>query len=327
MKYADLLKQGWKGMLIAIIVGTTAVAIRYWTRQPVLDPLFVALGIGIIIRSFIKFNDKWVSGLTLVPLLFIPFGAIFYGAVNLNFMTYTTVDTRLIIMTFIIFMVYIISALLLSKLMGLRRKISYLITAGSTICGASAIAISSDAVDAEPDDVSNSLIAVFVSALIGLFFIFPFLKSYLEMSGIDFGFFSGAILQFTGFVKVSVANASEEIQTLALSVKAVRYVGLIFIIPFMASMVKGELVIPWYLWTFFGAGLVFTFVPSLAKVLGPACKWILDVLWSTALAAIGLNANLKSLFKKDGLKAFVVSFISFLLAIAAFLSGMYFMSS
>lgn len=325
MKYLEGLKKGWKGMFIAIAVGAAAVAIRHYTKQPVLDPLFVALAIGIIIRFFVKFEGKSASGLTLVPLLFIPIGAIFYGAVNLDIKTYASVDTNFMIMTLIVLIVYLVSILVLARLLGLKRKIGYLIAAGSSICGASAIAISSDAVDADPDEVSNSLISVFVSALIGLFLILPFLRSYFGMTGVDFGVFSGTLLQFTGFVKVSVANASADVQGIALSVKALRYVGLLYLIPFFASMVKGELYIPWYLWAFLGAGLAFTFVPGLAQTLGPSCKWILVVLWSSAMAAIGLNANLRSLFTRNGLKAFGVSFISFLLAIGVFLGGMYLM--
>ena len=321
MKYLNTLKLGWKGISIAVAAGVTGVVLQRLTGWPVLDPLLVAMVIGIIIRSLIKFDDSFVSGFNLAPSLFIPIGVIFYGAVNLNFTKFAAVDTNYIFMLFIVFIVYIISALVLSNLFGLNEKTGYLIAAGSSICGASAIAITSKAVDAEPDDVSTSLIPVFISALVGLFFVLPLLSEYLNISGRDYGILSGVVLQFTGFVKAAVGNLSSDVSAAALSIKAVRYVGLIFIIPLFASFVKGRFFIPWYLWAFLGAGLAFTFMPQLSKTAGPVFKSILTVLWSIAMGAIGLNANFKALFTKKGLKAFGISFLSFLIAAGVFLVG------
>ena len=118
-----------------------------------------------------------------------------------------------------------------------------------------------------------------------------------------------------------VAKQKEEVKSAAMSVKAVRYVGLLFLIPFFASIVKGKFYIPWFLYAFLGAGLIFTALPGLAEVLGPVFKVILTVLWSIAMGAIGLNANMRGLFSKDGLRAFAVAFISFMLAIGVFLVG------
>ena len=274
--------------------------------------------------SFIKFDDKFTSGFSMAPLIFIPIGVIFYGARNLNFVKFASVDTNNIFLVLITFIVYIISALLLSYLFGLKEKVSYLITCGSAICGASAIAITSKSIDAEPDDVSFSLISVFISALIGLFIVLPCLALYFEISDVNYGVLSGALLQFTGFVKVSVTNMSSEVKAIALSVKAVRYVGLLFLIPLFASLAKNRPYVPWFLWAFIGAGLLFTFMPELAKALSPIFKLILTVLWSIAMGAIGLNANCKILFSKYGVKTLAVSFISFMVATGIFLVGLYY---
>lgn len=324
MKYIDSLKQCWKGIIISIAVGIGAVLIRNFSKLPILDPLLIALVVGMIVRTFVRFNNNYISGFSIAPLIFIPIGVILYGAKNLNFVKFASVDTNYIFLVLITFIVYIISALLLSHLFGLKEKVSYLITTGSAICGASAIVITSKSIDAEPEDVSFSLISVFVSALIGLFIVLPCLASYFEISDVNYGVFSGALLQFTGFVKVSVADMSSEVKSIALSVKAVRYVGLLFLIPLFASLAKNRPHVPWFLWAFVGAGLLFTFMPELAKALKPIFKLILTVFWSIAMGAIGLNANCKILFSKYGVKTFIVSFISFMVATGIFLMGLYF---
>jgi len=321
MRQLASFKYGWKSMIIPCLIGISAMLIQHYSNMPILDPLILALAIGIFLRTFIAFSENELSAFRLAPTLFIPIGVIFYGAVNLNFVEFAKVDINFIFLAFIVFLVYIITTLFLASVLKLNERIGYLIATGSAICGASAIAITSQAVDAESDDVSLSLISVFFSALIGLFFILPFLNKYFAMTGMEHGVFSGAVLQFTGFVKAAVANASEEVKVAALSVKAIRYVGLIFVIPMFASFVKGKFHVPWFLWAFLGAGILFSFAPPVAQALKPTLKIILTVLWSIAMAAIGLNANLVTLFTKNGLKAFIVSFISFLIAIVIFLGG------
>ncbi|MFC1593938.1 YeiH family protein [Candidatus Omnitrophota bacterium] len=322
MKKRALLQQNYRGILVAILVGLLAIWIKDMVGSPIVDPLLVALTIGICIRSFVRFNPSYLAGFAAAPSIFIPIGIIFYGAANLNFVEFASVDSDFIFLIFIVFIVYILATLSLSSIFCLKEKVGYLITSGSTICGASAIVITSKSIDAEPDDVSQSLIPVFISALIGLFIILPRLSAYFGISELEYGVLSGAVLQFTGFVKASVAHHSADIQTIALSVKAVRYLGLLFVIPLFASLLKGKFYVPWYLLAFVGAGIIFTFMPEqYSAILKPLSKATLTLLWSIAMGAIGLNANIKSVFSIDGLKACIVSLLSLLIAIGVFLTG------
>lgn len=319
------IKQGWSGTAVAVLVGIAAILIGKIFNSPILDPLFVALVIGIVLRSFIKFNDNSAIGFKITPMLFIPIGVILYGAVNLNFVEFSNMHPLSIFAVIFVFLCYAGFVYLLSFMMRLDLKTAYLILTGSAICGASAITIASDAVEAEPDDVSKSLIAVFVSALAGLFIFLPIAGVLLKMSGADYGIMAGALLQFTGFVKAAVLNLpvagdSKEVMSLALSVKAARYMGLILLIPLLASSIKRRFYVPWYMWLFVLAGLIFSFVPGVAKTLSAVSKETLTYLWSIAMGAIGLNANLRVLFSKDGIKAFAVAFISFILTALVFLA-------
>jgi len=322
MEYLNSLKQEWKGLFIAVGVGTAEVLIRNVTGMPILDPLFIAMVIGIAIRAVIKFPDSITEGFSRAPLLFIPPGVVLYGAVSLNFNKVAQIrEINIIFLLLIVFIVYIISALLLATLFGVKEKVGYLIATGSSICGASAIAITSKSIDAEPDEVSVSLISVFVSALIGLFIIIPLSAAYFKISGLDYGVFSGSVLQFTGFVKASVLGLSPEVKSMALAIKALRYIGLLLAIPLFSSFVRGKLYVPWYLWAFLGAGILFSALPGLADTLRPVLKPVLKILWSIAMGSIGLNADIRKIFTKDGLKSFGVSLLSFVIASAVFLGG------
>ncbi len=308
--------------LIPAAIAVFAILLRKVTTAAILDPLFIALAIGILLRSGLRLNEESAKRIRLAPTILIPPGVILYGAVNLNFSKLTPLDPNYIFLIFIVFLVYTLSTLVLAKLFGLNERSGYLITTGSTICGASAIAITSRAIDADPDDISVSLISVFSAALIGLFLILPVTREALSLTDIEYGVFSGTVLQFTGFVKSAAAHLSAPAQNIAISVKALRYIGLLFLIPLFASLIKGKLYIPMILWGFLGAGLVCTFLPQIMDVVRPAFKTALTILWSMAMAAIGLNADMKKVFSKTGVKAVTVSFLSFMISGAVFLGGM-----
>lgn len=328
----SLLKENIKGVIIAIVVGALVIMIpkvfpAAWPAykfitSPILDPLLAALLIGILVRFFIKFSDKSIAGFKLTPMLFIPLGVIFYGAVNLNFVKFGTVDPMSIFIIIFVFLAYSTFIYFLSTVFNIDSKTTYLITTGSVICGASAITIASDAVDAEPDQVSKSLISVFITALFALFVAFPLIVLIFKMTGMDYTIMSGALMQFTGLVKAAVMNhtGDKNLADLGVSIKAIRYIFLLILIPLFSSFVKGKFHTPWYLWGFLAAGLLFSFFPSLVKSLNPILKPALDYLWGVSLAAIGLNANLKVLFSKDGMKTLLVSLISFLFAVFIFLA-------
>ena len=321
-KYFTLFKTGWLGLLLACAVGFISYFLKELIKSPLVDSLLVAMILGIIIRTAISNNKKLIPGFVLAPLVFIPIGVIFYGAVNLNFVKIAQIDAKFIILLLAIILVYIGVILGLGKFLKQRKQVTYLVATGSAICGASAIAITAPTVEADPDDVSTSLISVFVVASFGLFILLPFLNSLLGMSEQIFALFSGMTLQFTGFVKVAAGELTKEMSSLALSVKAARYIGLLFVIPYFASLIKKKIHIPWFLWAFLGTGLLFSFLPKMIiNSLMPILKPTLDILWAMAMAGIGLNADIKALISDNGLKALLMAFCGFIAAVLTFFIG------
>lgn len=320
-KYLTLFKEDWPGLLLAVVIGLIAYGIKLITKSPLADPLLIALLMGIVIRSVIGDSKRLTPGFILAPAIFIPFGAILYGAINLNFINFVRVDVNFMALLAVVMLVYFGTIIGLGRLLAQRKQITYLTATGSAICGASAIAITSPAVRAEPDDVSISLISVFIAAAFGLFILFPFLSSLFGLTDQVYALLCGTVLQFTGFVKASVGDLPKEFITLAISVKAVRYLVLLIAIPVFASLTKKRFYIPWFLWAFLCAGLIFTFVPAIAQALKPILKPALNILWATAMAAIGLNADIKALLSDNGLKAVAMAFGGFVAAILVFLLG------
>lgn len=328
MEKINNLISNWKGILVAVSVGVAAMFIKKYSGSQIIDPLFVALIIGIVLRFFVKFNENFLKGFRFASMLLIPIGVIIYGAINLNFNTFKTIDPMIIFLILFAFLANSTVILFLSIFFSISPKTTYLITVGSAICGASAITITSGAIDAEPDEVSNSLISVFITALFALFFFIPFLTKILGLDGTDYAIISGALLSFTGFVKEAVnnmpdhlKNSSENLMGLATTIKAFRYMGLLILIPLFASFIKGKFFIPWYLWAFLAAGVIFNYMPGLLLKWKPILEPTLNYLWSIAMGAIGLSASLRTFFSKTGAKSLAISFITFILVTLIFVGA------
>lgn len=323
------------GLLVALLAGLAAYALHVSTDSPLIDPLLVALVIGIIIRTAMGQRENLTPGFIAAPAIFIPVGIIFYGFHNLNFARLTEVNTSAILLLIGVMVLYFIVIVGLGRLLKQRKQITYLTAAGSGICGASAIAVTSPAVDADPDDISISLLAVAITAFAGVAIILPFLHSLFHLTFRTFCELSGSVVQFTGLVKFSSVLTCikqdmlfREMQSLSLSLKAVRYLGLLVAIPLFASFIRGKLFIPWFLWAFLIAGLAGTWIYAADQELfrtsfEPYVRPLHNIFWSIAMAAVGLNADVKGLLSIQGSKALIMAFAGFFAATAAFLAGSY----
>jgi len=322
------------GLLVATLLGAAAYGLTWIWNTPVLDPLVLALAAGIVLRTAIGRHAAFDTGFATAPLLCIPIGITFYAVKNLNFAAYAEVPATSMMLAALIVFVYFTTILILGRLLGQPDRISYLTAAGSAICGASAIAITSPAVDADSDDISISLLAVTTAAAVALFTLLPFVATTVEMTDQTYGVLSGSVLQMTGFVKAAVMNlpflsrqmGDQELASLALSVKAARYLGLLIAIPLFASLTQKRFYIPWTLWLFLGAGLLGTLIAVTHRdfysaTLIPMVKPLYAMSWSIAMAAIGLNADVRQLLSNNGAKALMVAFAGCGAAIATFFLG------
>jgi uncharacterized integral membrane protein (TIGR00698 family) len=324
------------GLFLAVFIGLIGYGAKLFINSPLADPLLVALLFGILGRAALGDNQRFRPGYFFAPAIFLPAGIIFYGAHNLNFAKLIEVEENMLLLLAVVMVVYFAVILALGRLLGQRKQITYLTASGSAICGASAIAVTSPAVEAEPDDVSIALLSVAVAAFVGFSIILPFFAVLFDLTSRSHSVLSGSILQFTGLVKVASKFSpyikkdmlADDILSLAISVKAIRYLGLLIAVPLFASLIKKKIYVPWFLWAFLAAGLLgtWTYVTNFSfytSFIVPYIKPIHNISWSIAMAAIGLNANIKELLSNNGTKALIMAFSGFFAATAVFFMGLH----
>ncbi|MDA9611502.1 putative sulfate exporter family transporter [Gammaproteobacteria bacterium] len=130
-----------------------------------------------------------------------------------------------VILSFFIF-------LLIGKWVGLDNKLILLLSSGSAICGATAMAVVAPLIKAKAETLMISLAIIFTLNTIAII-LFPFFGTYLNMSDYEFGIFSALAIHDTGSVIGSALQFSDNSVEVATSLKILRTLWLIPLIIFL----------------------------------------------------------------------------------------------
>jgi len=173
---------------------------------------------------------------------------------------------------------------LAGKYMKVDKKTSFLISAGTAICGGSAIAALSPVIKAEEKQISVALGAVFILNSIALF-IFPVIGHHLHLSQNQFGLWCAIAIHDTSSVVGAASHYGAQALQVATTVKLARALWIVpvaFITAFAFKTGSKNVKIPYFIGLFILAMLVNTYVPFIK----PAVPYI------TMLAKAGLTLTL-----------------------------------
>ncbi|PZP57293.1 MAG: putative sulfate exporter family transporter [Micavibrio aeruginosavorus] len=163
--------------------------------------------------------------------------------------------------------------LLIGKFLSLDKSISLLLTAGTAICGGSAIAAISRVIDARSDAVAISLCTVFLLNAAALI-IFPFIGHALDLTQGQFGLWAGLAIHDTSSVIGAALQYGDEATQVATTTKLARAIWIIplaFVIGLLWSKEEGRIpfisVIKrcWFIGGFLLMSLFISYVPSLSE--------------------------------------------------------------
>lgn len=209
----------------------------------------------------------------------------------------------------------------LTKLLKIDSKVGTLISAGTAICGGSAIAAVSPVLKAENHQISFSLLVVFVLNAVALL-IFPSIGHYFNMSQHAFGQWAAIAIHDTSSVVGASAIYGKEALEVATTVKLVRTLWIIplalFIAKYQGDNTTGKLKIPWFILYFVLAVLVAYLLPN-AKESFAHLSWMGKHAMIFSLFLIGSGISFKNI-KKVGLKSFILGIILWILiGVASFI--------
>jgi len=202
---------------------------------------------------------------------------------------------------------------LLTKLLRVDSKTGILISAGTAICGGSAIAAVSSVLNPKSYQISFSLVVVFILNAIALI-IFPTLGHYFNLSEETFGTWAAIAIHDTSSVIGAGATYGYKALEVATTIKLIRALWIIPLSIVIALLQKdkssGKIKIPWFIGLFVLSIVIAYFFPE-GQNLFKHLSWLGKKGMVVALFLIGSNISLAEA-KNAGFKSFVFGFLLWL---------------
>ena len=302
------------GVAICFAVAGVSVLLEDLIPGGLLGASIIALFMGTIINSF--FHPAWMKpALKFTSKRILKAAIVLLGA-SLSVSTILSVGKMTFFVMIFTFAMCFGGGYFIRKLFGLNWKLSNLISAGTGICGGSAVAAIAPVIDADDKDIAFAMSSTFLFDMV-MIALYPLMGKGLGMSDIAYGIWAGTSVNDTASVVASGYAFSEAAGDFATMVKLTRTIAIIPTVLVFAwvgvRMKKKEMqatrdgkkvnmmkIIPWFIGGFLLLAILNSvgFIP--AAVSG-GMKTASKFLMVTALAAIGMNTSLLD-FKKAGLK-------------------------
>lgn len=173
---------------------------------------------------------------------------------------------------------------LLGKGLRIEKKSSYLISAGTAICGGSAIAAIAPVIKAEEKQISLSLSCIFILNAVALV-VFPVIGRSFHLSQTQFGVWCAVAIHDTSSVVGAAGKYGPQALEIATTVKLARALWIIpvaFLSTFIFKHKTRKISIPYFIGWFVVAMVVNTYVPAIGFMSG----------YVVALAKAGLTFTL-----------------------------------
>ncbi len=277
-------------------------ALAVLSFSPLVSPP-IALLFGILfVNIFGKVleTDTFVKKLLQYSIIGLGFGINLNTAIEAGSQGFLfTVSTIALVMIF---------GLLLARILKIDKTIAQLISAGTAICGGSAIAVVAPILKANSKQTSIALGIVFVLNAVALF-IFPEIGHFFNLSQNQFGIWSAIAIHDTSSVVGAASKYGNEALQIATTVKLARALWIIplaFLISIFTKS-EGKIKIPYFIGFFVLAILAGTYLPFLQNFNTIISEISRDTL-KVALFLIGAGLSLQNL-KNIGIKPLLLGII------------------
>ena len=315
------------GILLSVGVAALACWIESLLPIHLIGSAVIAMFIGMGINHFLKDTSALSAGFKFTSKKILKFAIILLG-LSLNITTILTVGKMSLAVMIFTLLTCFGGGYLIGRALGLNWKLSNLISAGTGICGGSAIAAIASAIDADDSDVAYAMSATFLFDM-AMIVLFPMMGRALGMSDQAFGIWAGTAVNDTSSVVATGYAFSEAAGDFATMVKLTRTLAIIpTVVTFafiqlrlkrkeaLANSGSGnELkanfgiskIFPWFILGFLAMSVVASVFPIPAAVVS-GTKSISKFLMVCALAAIGLSTSFSNM-KKSGIRPMIHGFI------------------
>ncbi len=315
------------GIILSVGVALLACWLESLLPIHLIGSAVIAMFIGMILNHFLRNTKVFASGLKFTSKKILKLAIILLG-LSLNITTILNVGKMSLTVMIFTLLTCFGGGYFIGKALGLNWKLSNLISAGTGICGGSAIAAIAPTIDADDNDVAYAMSATFLFDM-AMIVLFPIMGQAIGMTDQAFGIWAGTAVNDTSSVVATGYAFSEGAGDFATMVKLTRTLAIIpTVITFAfvqlrlkrkealensqnGSELKANFsitkIFPWFILGFLAMSIVASVFPIPAAVVS-GTKSASKFLMVCALAAIGLNTSFSSM-KKAGIRPMIHGFI------------------
>lgn len=297
----DRLRHLAPGLGVCLAIAAVAIIIRNMTGIAALNPVVVALVLGVGLGAVIGRPAPLKPGISYAVRPVLRAAIVLLGfQVTLGMLA--SLGLGALVLAFLVVGLTLPFTIWLGRVMGVDPKLSLLIGTGTAICGASAIVAANQVARGRDEDVTYALAVITLCGTVALI-LFPYLGEMMGMSANTYGLWAGAaiheVVQAVGAAAAGGPEASQtgtvmKLARVFLLAPAVVALGWWVARSRMAEAGQARAPVPWFAFGFLAlvvigsTGLVPHFVVE-------ASRFIVPIMLAASVAALGLQTDLRAL--------------------------------
>jgi uncharacterized integral membrane protein (TIGR00698 family) len=306
------------GLALACAIAIAAFLIRQAHGLAAFSPMILAIVIGMTFRNLIGTPSPVMPGIAFSMRRLLRAAIILLGF-QLTFTQIASVGPRGLLIAAITLVATFAFTVWAGRLLGVRRQLTELIAAGTSICGASAVVAANTVTGAHDEDVTYAIACVTIFGSVAMF-AYPLLPGLLHLDSSAYGLWSGvSIHEIAQVVAAAFQNGqhSGEIGTMSKLARVMLLAPTVFVLNVRARLFASSASakaarppIPWFVLGF----IAIVGLNSIIDIPVEARKAIVTLtsfLLSVALAAMGLETDVAKLYAK-GLRPAILGALAFL---------------
>ena len=292
------------GIVLCGLIAAAALLLRQVSGLAVLSPMIVSIALGALVhntlgtptvaRPGVGFSLRWILR---------------FGIVLLGFQLTTQQVLDVGVTGFAVIAVSLIACFVVTKplgaALGVDAKLTELIAAGTSICGASAVIAANTVTKAPEEDCAYAVACVTLCGMVAMV-LYPLLPALLGLSPRDYGLWTGASVHEVAQVVAASYQAGTEAGDYATITKLTRVIMLAPMMMVLGALAtrradggSGQVRAPL---PYFALGFIAAIAANSTIDIGPFLKELIvgatTFLLALALAAMGLSTDMRKLAPK-----------------------------
>lgn len=317
LRIAPYLARLAPGLFLVTFVTAAAFGLRLLPGATLLSPMILSILVGILFHNIVGTPPAAKAGVTFAMRRLLRLAIVLLGlqlaAAQIAAVGYSGI--AIIALTLLATFVFTTA---LGKWIGVEAKLTQLIAAGTSICGASAVIATNTVTNAHDEDVAYAVACVTLFGSVAMF-VYPLLPALLHLDARAYGLWSGASIHEIAQVIAAAFQAgreSGEYGTIAKLTRVAMLAPVVLSLAFLARSREGaggrkaSAPVPWFV-IGFAVMVALNSVIAIPAEVKSSLVAVTTFMLSMALAAMGLDTDVRKL-RARGLRPALLGAAAFL---------------